>query len=121
MLYLWKGILDEKDFIEDYNEEFWYRLKEKDLNLTISVESDRLKDLFLNNKAECLVENEQEFRLIYDFLDKSCDKSLNRYLNPDRSFNYATYNDIFPICITGSKIWGNIYEWHELKNRKLNK
>ena len=99
------------------------KVNKEDINqedMTILVESDRLKDLFLNNKAECLVENEQEFRLVYDFLDKTCDKSLNRYLELDGSFNYAKYNNTFPICITGSKIWGN-YEWHRLKNRKLNK
>lgn len=181
----------EKDFIEDYNEEFWYRLKVKDLawyedenivgkmiyeglnreyGLVLKVkdnlietsldrkysfseiniyklrpatesealslvykpqqkvskekslaESNRLKDLFLNNQAECLVENEQEFRLIYNFLDKTCDKSLNRYLELDGSFNYTAHNNIFPIFINTNNIWGNLYEWNNLKNRELNK
>ena len=175
----------EKDFIEDYNEEFWYRLKVKDLawyedknmigkmiydglnreyglvlkvkdNLIetslgiiysfseiniyklrpateaealslvykpqqkvskekILVESNRLKDLFLNNKAECLVENEQEFRLVYNFLDKTRDKSLNRYLKQKGSLNNL------PILINTSNDWGNIYEWSRLKNRDLTK
>ena len=184
----------EKDFIEDYNEEFWYRLKVKDSvwyedeNITdillkaensqtglnelcifkhknkdsitaigldgkeftgffsnfrpatesealslvykpqqkvskekILVESNRLKDLFLNDKAECLVENEQEFRLVYNFLDKTCDKSLNRFLESDGSFNFTDYNNDFPIIITTNNKWGNIYEWNRLKNRDLSK
>lgn len=186
-----KWELLKKDFIEDYNEEFWYRLKEKDLawyedkNMVgkmiydglnkeyglvlnikdtlietsldrkysfneiglyklrpatesevlsliykpqqkvskekISAESNRLKDLFLNNRAECLVENEQEFRLIYDFLDKTCDKSLNRYLKLDGSFDFTQYNNKFPICITAYNEWGNIYEWYRLEDRDKNK
>ena len=184
----------EKDFIEDYNEDFWYRLKVKDLawyeekdNFRIVVkqikslndytekdgeifimekisdnngisfyninrshtpllwlecyrpatesealslvykpqqkvskekilaESLRLKDLFLNVKAECLVENEQEFILVYNFLDKTCDKSLNRYLESDGSFNNL------PILINTSNDWGNIYEWNRFKDRDLTK
>lgn len=184
----------EKDFIEDYNEEFWYRLKVKDLawygeenivgkllkaensqtglnelcvfkhkgkdsitaigldgkefigffsnfrpatesevlslvykpqqkvskeiNLT---ESNRLKDLFLNNKAECLVENEQEFKLVYDFLDKNCDESLNRYSELDVIFDFTQYNDEFPIILSTTRTWGNLYEWNKLKNRDRNK
>ena len=192
----------EKDFIEDYNEEFWYRLKVEDLawyeendNFRIAVkqikslnnyaefieddrldimckiidtkgvssyttngyhtplqflncyrpatesevlslvykpqqkvskeinltESDRLKDLFLNDKAECLVENEQEFKLVYDFLDETCDKSLNRYLEADGRFEYSTYNDEFPIILSTLRKWGNIFEWNKLKNRNKNK
>ena len=184
----------EKDFIEDYNEEFWYRLKVKDLawygdenivgillkaensqtrlnelcifkhknkdSITaigldgkefigffsdfrpatesealslvykpqqkvskekILVESNRLKDLFLNDKAECLVENEQEFRLVYDFLDKTCDKSLDRYLELDGSFDFTQYNTKFPILITSNPEWGSIYGWDRLKDRDLTK
>lgn len=189
-----KWVKLEKDFIEDYNEEFWYRIKEKDLawyedenivgkllkaknsptglnkfcifkhkgdntitaigvdgdeftgffsdfrpatetevlslvykpqqkiskenNLT---ESNRLKDLFLDDKAECLVENEQEFKLVYDFLDKVCEKSLNRLLEADGKFEYITYNDEFPIVIFTQREWGNIYEWNKLKHRYKNK
>lgn len=98
-----------------------YKPKQKISKKTTPDESNRLKDLFLKNKAECLVKNEEEFRLVYEFLDKNCDKSLNRYLKPDGSFDYTKYNDIFPICITGSNFWGNIYEWHSLRNRKSNK
>lgn len=184
----------EKDFIEDYNEDFWYRLKVKDLawyedenivgkllkvensqielnelcifkhkgkdSITVIgldgkefigffnntrpatesealslvykpqqkvskekvlVESNRLKDLFLNNKAECLVENEQEFRLVYDFLDKTRDKSLNRYLKWDGSLIFTQPNNNFPIIITTNTKWGNIYEWDWLKDRDKNK
>ena len=190
----------EKDFIEDYNEEFWYRLKVKDLawyeekdnfrivvkqikslndytekdgeifimekisdnngisfyNINrshtpllwlecyrpatesealslvykpqqkvlkekILVESNRLRDLFLNNKAECLVENEQEFRLVYDFLDKTCDKSLDRYLELDGSFNFTQYNNKFPILITSNSEWGGIYGWDRAIDRDLTK
>ena len=178
-----KWVKLEKDFIEDYNEEFWYRLKVKDLvwyedenivgkmiydglnreyGLVLKVKDnlietslDRkysfseiniyklrpateaevlslvykpqrkvptgLKDLFLNNKAECLVENEQEFRLVYNFLDKTCDKSLYRLLELDGSFNFTRYNNIFPIIIATNTEWGNLYEWNKLKNRDLNK
>lgn len=174
----------EKDFIEDYNEEFWYRLKVKDLawyedenmvgkllkaensqtglnelcifknkeryitaigldgkefmgffsnfrpatesevlslvykpqqkvskeiNLT---ESNRLKDLFLNNKAECLVENEQEFRLVYDFLDKNCDDDLQRNSNVRVKY---------PALILTEGKWGNTFEWDRLEDRDKNK
>lgn len=192
----------EKDFIEDYNEEFWYRLKVKDLawyeekdNFRIAVkqikslndyiekdgeisimekitddngvsfyttdgyhtplqwlgcyrpatesealslvynpqqkvskekilvESNRLKDLFLNNKAECLVENEQEFKLVYNFLDKTCDKSLNRRLELDGSFDFTqpnkNNNSNFPIMIAVCTKWGNIFEWVKIENRFL--
>jgi hypothetical protein len=178
-----KWVKLEKDFIEDYNEDFWYRIKVKDLawyedknmvgkllkaensqtglnelcifkhkgkdsitaigldgkefigffsnfrpatesevlslvykpqqkvlkeiNLT---ESNRLKDLFLNNEAECLVENEQEFKLVYDFLDKNCDKKLDRYLEIDGKFNYNRFYGIFPIVISTLRKWGNVYE-----------
>ena len=195
-----KWVKLEKDFIEDYKEEFWYRLKVKDLawyeekdnfrivvkqikslndytekdgeifimekitdnngisfyNINrshtpllwlecyrpatesealslvyqsqqkvskekILVESDRLKDLFLNDKAECLVENEQEFRLVYNFLDKTRDKSLNRYLELDGIFNFMQYNTKLTIIITTNTKWGNIYEWDWLKDRDKNK
>jgi hypothetical protein len=184
----------EKDFIEDYNEDFWYRLKVKDLawyedenmvgkllkaensqtglnelcilkhkgkdsitaigldgkefigffsnfrpatesevlslvykpqqkvlkeiNLT---ESNRLKDLFLNNEAECFVENEQEFRLVYDFLDKNCDKKLDRYLESDGKFNYNRFYGRFPIVISTLRKWGNVYEWDTLQDRDKSK
>jgi hypothetical protein len=179
----------KKDFIEDYNEEFWYRLKVKDLawyedenmvgkllkaensqtglnelcilkhkgkdsitaigldgkefigffsnfrpatesevlslvykpqqkvlkeiNLTESkAESNRLKDLFLNDKAECLVENEQEFRLVYDFLDKNCDDDLQRNSNVRVKY---------PALILTKGKWGNIFEWNRLGYRNKNK
>ena len=90
----------------------------KEINLT---ESNRLKDLFLNNKAECLVENEQEFRLVYDFLDKTCDRNLNRYLELDGSFKYDKFYDEFPIVIFTLRKWENIYEWDKPEDRDLNK
>jgi hypothetical protein len=184
----------EKDFIEDYNEEFWYRIKVKDLawyeekdiigkllkaensqtglnelcifkykgkdSITAIgldgkefigffsnfrpateseilslvykpqqkvskeinlIESNRLKDLFLKDKAECLVENEREFRLVYDFLDETCDESLNRYLGLDGSFNYNRFYGKFPIVIFTLREWGNICEWDKLKDRDKNK
>lgn len=176
-----KWVKLEKDFIEDYNEEFWYRLKVKDLawyedksnfpliltdisnnnmyletyplnegtkiliktnNLRpatesevlslvykpqqkiskeeILTESNRLKDLFLNDRAECLVENEQGFRLVYEFLDKNCDEKLNRYLKLDGSFDFTKYNNKFPIILS-TPSWGNIYEWDKLQDRDLSK
>lgn len=184
----------EKDFIEDYNEEFWYRLKVKDLawykegNIRgillkaensqtglnelcifkhknkdaitairldgkeftgffsnfrpatesealslvyksqqkvskekVLAESNRLKDLFLNDKAECLVENEQEFRLVYAFLNKTHDKSLDRYLELDGSFDFTLYNNKFPIIIITNTEWGYLYGWDRLKDRDLTK
>ena len=190
----------EKDFIEDYNEDFWYRLKVKDLawyaekdnfrivvkqikslndytekdgeifimeKITydtgmssykingshvplqwlecyrpatesealslvykpqqkvskekILVKSNRLKVLFLNDIAECLVENEQEFRLVYNFLNKTRDKSLNRFLKSGGSFNFTQYNNESPILINTNSEWGNIYEWNRLKDRDLTK
>lgn len=98
-----------------------YKPKQKILKETTSAESNRLKDLFLNSKAECLVENEQEFRLVYDFLDKTCDKSLIRHLELDGSFNYKVHNNNLPIAIFTLRKWGNIYEWSKLKNRDKNK
>ena len=77
--------------------------------------------MFLNNKAECLVENEQEFRLVYTFLDKTCDKSLNRRLELDGSFNFTIYNRYFPILITPDIEWGILYEWGMPINRDLRK
>ena len=86
------------------------------------VKSDRLKELVLNNKAEVLVENEQEFRLIYDFLDKNCDKDLNRYLESDGSFDYSRYyGKKYPIVVFAKHYYRNIYEWNYLKNRNESK
>ena len=98
-----------------------YNSQQKVSKEKILIESNRLKDLFLNNKAECLVENEQEFRLVYDFLDKTRAKSLNRYLELDGSFDFTRYNNNFPILITTNPKWWNIYKWVRLKNRDLKK
>jgi hypothetical protein len=184
----------KKDFIEDYNEEFWYRLKVKDLawyedenmvgkllkaensqtglnelcilkhkgkdsitaigldgkefigffsnfrpateSEVLSLvykpqqkvskentlaESNRLRDLFLDNKAECLVETEQEFRLVYDFLDKNGNKKLGRYLEIDEKFNYNRFYGRFPIVISTLRKWGNVYEWDILEDRVKSK
>lgn len=175
----------EKDFIEEYNEEFWYRLKVKDLawyedenmigkliidelndtNIRIFTvenfisknsftkdgvlktikgfrpatesealslvykpqqkvskeinlaESDRLKDLFLNNEAECLVENGEEFKLVYDFLDMTCDKNIQRWIpSKDKGFY-----DRFPLLILCSDKWDNIFKYNFFKDRKVYK
>ena len=98
-----------------------YKPKQKISKEITSAESNRLKDLFLNNKAECLVENEQEFRLVYDFLDKTCDRNLNRYLELDGSFKYDKFYDEFPIVIFTLRKWENIYEWDKPEDRDLNK
>lgn len=189
-----KWVKLEKDFIEDYNEEFWYRLKVKDLawyedknmigkllkaensqtglnelcifkhkgkdSITARgldgkefvgffsnfrpatesevlslvykplqkvskektlTESNRLRDLFLDNKAECLVETEQEFKLVFDFLDKICDKSLNRRIIADGNFKYSAYNDEFPIILSTPRYWGSLYGWDYLRDRDKNK
>lgn len=177
-----KWVKLEKDFIEGYNESFWYRLKEKDLawyedknmvgkmiydglnkeyGLVLNIkdtlietsldrkysfngiglyklrpatesevlslvykpqqkvskentlnESNRLRDLFLDNKAECLVENEQEFRLVYDFLKNKNTKGLNLY--PKREYNLT-----FPVLIICENRWGNLFEWNYVKSRKI--
>ena len=98
-----------------------YKPQQKVSKEEILAESNRLKDLFLNNKAECLVENEQEFRLVYDFLDKNCDKSLDRYLELDGSFDFTLYNNKFPIIIITNTKWGYLYGWNRLKDRDLKK
>ena len=98
-----------------------YKPEQKISKKTTSDESNRLKDLFLNNKAECLVENEQGFRLVYDFLYKICDKSLNRYLELDPRVKYFGFPDKFPIVIYTLRRWGNIFEYTKLKNRDKNK
>lgn len=88
----------------------------KEINL---VESNRLKDLFLNNEAECLVENEQEFKLVYDFLDKTCDKNLRRWI-PSSKDSKGFY-DRFPLLILCNNEWNNIFEYNLLKDRKVSK
>ena len=98
-----------------------YKPQQKISKETTSAESDRLKDLFLNDMAECLVENEQEFKIVYDFLDKNCDEELCRYLEDDGSLDYDVLNDEFPVIISASKEWGNIYEYDTLEYRDKNK
>lgn len=188
-----KWVKLEKDFIEDYNEEFWYRLKVKDLvwyeekdsfriavkqikslnNYTEYIEDDRLdimckitdtkgvssyttngyhtplqflncyrpatesevlslvykpqqkvskeinltesnrlQYLFLNDRAECLVENEQEFKLVYDFLDENGDDDLQRNSNVRVEY---------PALILTVGKWGNVFEWNRLGDRDKNK
>jgi hypothetical protein len=68
-----------------------------------------------------LVENEQEFKLVYDFLDKNCDEEVYRYLEIDGKFNYNRFYDIFPIVIFTLRKWGNVFEWNRLENRNKNK
>jgi hypothetical protein len=98
-----------------------YKPQQKVSKENTLAESNRLKDLFLNNKAECLVENEQEFKLVYDFLDKNGDKKLDRYLEIDGKFNYNRFYGRFPIVISTLRKWGNVYEWDRLEDRDKSK
>lgn len=95
-----------------------YKPQQKISKETTSTESNRLKDLFLNNKAECLVENEQEFKLIYDFLDKNCDENLIRWVPTKDSTGFY---DRFPLLILCSEEWDNIFEYNLLKYREVDK
>ncbi len=113
--------LDRKYSLNEINS---YKLrpatKEEALNLVyepkqkILDESDRLKILFLNDEAECLVKNEQEFNLIYNFLGESCGTIL-------KQLNMGGLICEYPALIFTKTTHGNIYEWNKLKNRDKNK
>lgn len=90
----------------------------KEINPT---ESNRLKDLFLDDKAECLVENEQEFKLVYDFLDKERGKSLNRKFTADEYLKHSAHYRKFPIVLFTQRIWRNLFEWNKLEDRDKSK
>lgn len=89
-----------------------YKPQQKISKETTSTESDRLKDLFLNNEAECWVENEQEFNEVYDFLKNKNIKGLNLSSREE-------YNLTFPILIICENRWGNLFEWDYVKSREI--
>ncbi len=61
-----------------------------------------------------MVENEQEFKLVYDFLDKTCDESLYQSDIGRRICEY-------PALILAKTTHGNIFEWNTVRYRNKNK